>query len=387
MFRIENITKRYKGGCEPISSLNAVIKKGEVISIIGPSGTGKTTLLKCLNMLDPPTSGDIYYKGERITEKGYDIYKLRQKVGMVFQSFNLFDHITVIENIMLPQVKLLKKSRQEAYEEGMKLLSMVGLEDCYLRYPKQLSGGQKQRVAIARAMSMDPEVLLMDEPTSALDPSMVDEVNAVIKNLVASGMTLLIVTHDMAFARDISSRIFYMDEGIIYEEGTVNDIFENPKKPKTIQFIKKLFVIEEDIYNRNYDFSGFTQRIYELMLKVRTYGNVWNNAVLLLDELIHNVLFLILGDSFRIHIKLECRKKGIVIGIEYSGEEFDLSEYIIEKSKTAVGTEYIDDWMPISARLIVGYSQNITYSKQDGELKNAIQITVGEGVKDTHVNM
>ncbi len=378
MFKIDNISKRYENGVEPIHGLSILINKGDVISLIGPSGTGKSTFLRCLNMLDPPTDGDIYFQDEKITEKGYDVTKLRKRVGMVFQSFNLFNHLTTIENIMMPQEKLLNRSRQEAYDKGMELLGMVGLSDRALQYPDQLSGGQKQRVAIARAMTMDPEVLLLDEPTSALDPTMVDEVNEVIKKLASSGMTILIVTHDMAFARDISSRVFYMDEGVVYEEGTPDEIFDDPKKPKTIQFIKKLFVLEEDIDSRDFDFSDLTKRIYELMTQVKSFGNIWNNSVLLLDELIRNMLFQVLKDTFHIHLNMQCRRNSILLLIGYDGEELDLASLIREKSLIPVGSDDSDDWLPVSARVIRAYAKEITYFKQEGELKNGLRIVVGE---------
>lgn len=377
MFRIENISKKFDGGIEPIHGLSVIINKGDVISLIGPSGTGKSTFLRCLNLLDPPTSGDIFYKGERITEKGYDFTAHRQKVGMVFQSFNLFNHLTAIENIMMPQEKLLHRSRQEAYDNGMRLLEQVGLSDRSLQYPGQLSGGQKQRVAIARAMAMDPEVLLLDEPTSALDPTMVDEVNDVIGKLASSGMTILIVTHDMAFARTISNRIFYMDEGIVYEEGSPEDIFDHPQKQKTIQFVKKMFFLEENINSRDYDFSGLTKKVYELMLQMKSFGTIWNNTVLLLEEIIQNLLFSLLKDPVRIHLRLECKRQSNVLVIEYGGDELDLASLINEKAKSSIEKDP-DDLLPLTARLIRGYAKEMYYARQEGELRNCLTVIVGE---------
>ena len=376
MFKIDQISKRFENGVEPIHNLSAVINKGDVISLIGPSGTGKSTFLRCLNMLDPPTSGAITYGEELITEKGYDLTRLRKKVGMVFQSFNLFNHLTSIENIMMPQIRLLGRSRQEAFDKGMKLLEKVGLSDRYLQYPGQLSGGQKQRVAIARAMAMDPEVLLLDEPTSALDPTMVDEVNAVIKDLASSGMTIVIVTHDMAFARDISNRVFFMDEGVVYEEGTSEEIFENPKKPKTIQFIKKLFLLEDEITSRDHDFDRLTKRIYELMVQVNSFGSMWNNAILLLDEVIHQILFPMLSDPFRICLKMECRKNGILLNLDYSGQEVDLASLIREKATMPLNQDSMNDWQVVSAKLICGYAKEMRYNPQEGELLNHLEIEV-----------
>ena len=377
MFRIENITKKFANGVTPIQNLCAEIRKGDVISLIGPSGTGKSTLLRCLNMLDPPTSGDIFYQDEKITEKGYDVTRLRQKVGMVFQSFNLFSHLTAIENLMMPQEKLLHRTRQEAYDKGMKLLAQVGLSDRSLQYPGQLSGGQKQRVAIARAMAMDPEVLLLDEPTSALDPTMVDEVNEVIGNLASSGMTILIVTHDMAFARAISNRVFFMDEGIVYEAGSPEEIFENPQKPKTIQFIKKLYLIEEEIDRRNYDFSALTKKIYELMLQMKTFGSIWNNAVLLLEELIRNVLFSLLEDPLHIHLRMECKKQSIVMRIDYGGKKLDLASLISEKARSTFDPDQ-EDLLYIPARVICAYAKELSYTWQESEKRNALTVLIDE---------
>ena len=236
MIEIKNLKKEY-ADVTPLNDINVTINDGDVISIIGPSGTGKSTFIRCINLLEKPTSGHIIFNGEDITEKGVDIKKIRQKMGMVFQSFNLFNHLTVIENLMIPMMDLMKTTKQEAYDKGVELLKQVGMADKMLSYPDELSGGQKQRVAIARTLCMDPEVILLDEPTSALDPTMVSEVQAVIRDLSRSGKTMLIVTHEMNFARAISNRVFYMDEGGIYEDGTPDEIFDNPKKELTRRFI------------------------------------------------------------------------------------------------------------------------------------------------------
>ena len=229
MIKIENLSKSY-GDLEVLKNISVEINKGEVISIIGPSGCGKSTFIRCLNRLEEPTSGKIFIDGEEITGKNIKLHKLRMKMGMVFQSFNLFSHLTIIENIMLGPVNLLKMDRQTAYDEGMELLEMVGLGSKSLSYPDELSGGQKQRAAIARTLAMKPEIVLFDEPTSALDPRMTSEVLAVIKKLAADGLTMMIVTHEMKFAKNVSNRVFYMDEKGIYEDGTPEQIFENPKK-------------------------------------------------------------------------------------------------------------------------------------------------------------
>lgn len=376
MFKIDQITKRFDNEVMPIHGLSTEIRKGDVIALIGPSGTGKSTFLRCLNMLDPPTSGRIFYKENEITQKGYDLTRLRLKVGMVFQSFNLFNHLTAIENIMMPQMQKLGKSRQEAFDRGMELLAQVGLSDRYLQYPSQLSGGQKQRVAIARAMAMDPEVLLMDEPTSALDPTMVDEVNAVIKRLASTGMTILIVTHDMAFARDISNRIFFMYDGIVYEEGTPDEIFDHPKKPETIRFFKRMFILEEDICTRDHDFSGLSKKILELIYQRKLQGNYWSNTFHVLEELFHNVLFQLLEDPFRIHLKIEIGSKGITLFVNCSGEKRDLAALLREQAARTPDPEAADVWMAISARVICRYAKMLEYSVQEGELPNQLRIEI-----------
>ncbi|MBR1663705.1 MAG: amino acid ABC transporter ATP-binding protein [Ruminococcus sp.] len=236
LIRVEHLKKQYPN-VTPIEDITTDINKGDVISIIGPSGTGKSTFLRCLNLLETPTSGTITVSGTVITDKKCDVSKVRQKMGMVFQSFNLFSNLSIIENIMAAPVKLLGLSRQDAYNEGMTLLKRVGLEEKALNLPEELSGGQKQRVAIARAIAMKPDIMLFDEPTSALDPTMIGEVLAVIKALADEGMTMMIVTHELQFAKAVSNRVFYMDDGGIYEEGTPEKIFETPLREKTRRFV------------------------------------------------------------------------------------------------------------------------------------------------------
>ena len=260
MIRIEHLKKVYPN-VTPLSDVNAEINAGDVISVIGPSGTGKSTLLRCINLLERPDGGKIYFEDEEITSPKCDIYKIRQKMGMVFQQFNLFGHLTVIENIMLSPVKLKGESRQEAFDNGMKLLYQVGLPEKYLNYPNELSGGQKQRIAIARALAMNPDVILLDEPTSALDPTMIGEVQAVIRELALSGKTMIIVTHEMNFARAISNRVFYMDDGGIYEEGTPTEIFTKPKRERTRRFIEHLHVLEFNVKDGMFDFPGAVSAI------------------------------------------------------------------------------------------------------------------------------
>ncbi len=239
LIQVVDLYKKF-GDLEVLKGVSEEIHKGEVVSIIGPSGSGKSTFLRCLNLLEKPDSGSVIFEGVDITKKNIDIDKHRQKMGMIFQHFNVFPHLTVLENITLAPTLELGISKKEAEEKACELLDMVGLLDKKDEYPRKLSGGQKQRLAIVRALAMNPDVLLMDEPTSALDPEMVKDVLEVIRNLAKQGMTIVIVTHEMAFAREISNRVLFMDGGIIQEEGTPQEVFGNPKNPRTISFLSKV---------------------------------------------------------------------------------------------------------------------------------------------------
>ena len=239
MIKVENLHKSF-GDLEVLKGVSEHIKKGEVISIIGPSGGGKSTFLRYLNMLEKPDSGKIIFEGVDITSEKTDINIHRQKMGMVFQHFNVFPHLTVKENITLAPVMLKKKTKEEASEMADKLLERVGLLDKANEYPRRLSGGQKQRLAIVRALAMEPDVMLFDEPTSALDPEMVGEVLEVIKQLAEEGMTIVTVTHEMGFAREVSDRVLFFDGGVIAEEGTPEQVFDNPQNPRTKEFLSKV---------------------------------------------------------------------------------------------------------------------------------------------------
>ena len=239
LFEIKDLQKKF-GSLTVFDGLSETICKGDVVVIIGPSGGGKSTFIRCLNLLEQTTAGKIYFEGEDITAKGFDVNKHRQKVGMVFQQFNLFNNLTVLENITISLTKVKKQSEEESKEKALKLLKRVGLEDKANAYPSQLSGGQKQRIAIVRALAMEPDVLLFDEPTSALDPEMVGEVLQVISDLARDGITMVVVTHEMGFARKAGTRVLFMDGGQIAEQGTPEEIFEYPQNARTKEFLSKV---------------------------------------------------------------------------------------------------------------------------------------------------
>ncbi|MGT2637219.1 amino acid ABC transporter ATP-binding protein [Streptococcus ratti] len=239
LISIKNLHKSF-GKNEVLKGIDLDIKQGEVLVIIGPSGSGKSTFLRTLNLLEAPTKGSITFEGVNITDKSNDIFKMREKMGMVFQQFNLFPNMTVLENITLSPIKTKGLSKEEAEEKAYQLLDKVGLRDKADAYPQSLSGGQQQRIAIARSLAMDPDALLFDEPTSALDPEMVGEVLGVMQDLAKSGMTMAIVTHEMGFAREVADRVIFMDDGVIVEEGTPEEVFENTKEERTKDFLGKV---------------------------------------------------------------------------------------------------------------------------------------------------
>lgn len=239
LIKVDNLKKSF-GETEVLKGITTEIRKGDVVVVIGPSGSGKSTFLRTLNLLESPTDGSIFFEGVNITDPKVNINIHRQKMGMVFQQFNLFPHMTILKNMTLAPMKLLKKSKEEAEKKAIELLKKVGLEDRADSYPSQLSGGQKQRIAIVRALCMEPDVMLFDEPTSALDPEMVGEVLQVMKNLAEDGMTMVIVTHEMGFAREVSDRVMFIDEGIIMEENNPEEFFSNPKSPRLKDFLSKV---------------------------------------------------------------------------------------------------------------------------------------------------
>ena len=239
MIKVENLHKDFKG-LKVLKGIDEEIRKGEKVVVIGPSGSGKSTFLRCLNLLEEPSEGTIALNGQVINAKGVDINQIRQKMGMVFQQFNLFPHLSIMENITLAPMKIKKMGKDEAEKLGMQLLKKVGLEDKANAYPGQLSGGQQQRIAIARALAMEPEIMLFDEPTSALDPEMVGEVLDVMKDLANQGMTMVIVTHEMGFAKEVASRVLFMDDGVIVEQAPPAELFANPKNERTKAFLNSV---------------------------------------------------------------------------------------------------------------------------------------------------
>ncbi|MFL0248131.1 amino acid ABC transporter ATP-binding protein [Candidatus Clostridium stratigraminis] len=239
MIKVENLNKKFDK-LHVLKGIDIEINKGEVVVVIGPSGSGKSTFLRCLNLLEEATGGKIFFEGTSVMDKASDINKLREKIGMVFQQFNLFPNMTILNNITLAPIKVKKTSKTESEEIAYKLLKRIGLEDKAKSFPSQLSGGQKQRIAIARALAMSPDVMLFDEPTSALDPEMVGEVLQVMKELANEGMTMVVVTHEMGFAKEVADRVIFMDEGVIIEEGTPEEIFNSPKQTRTHDFLSKV---------------------------------------------------------------------------------------------------------------------------------------------------
>lgn len=323
MIELKHLEKRYEKST-PLMDVNVVINDGDVISVIGPSGAGKSTLIRCINMLERPTGGQILLDGEDITAPGYDLPAARRRMGMVFQSFNLFGHLTVIENLMLAQVDILKRSKQEAYDTGVELLKRVGLSGRESQYPDELSGGQKQRVAIARTLAMDPDVILLDEPTSALDPTMVGEVQAVIRDLARTGKTMMIVTHEMSFARAICNRVFYVDEGGIYEDGTPEQIFDHPERELTRRFIRRLKVLEFIIEAGRFDFPRAIADIDTFCFQNDVPPKVKKRIHLIVEELLQQILLPALQDpDIRVGIEYSKGEKMVEIKVLYTGEPFD----------------------------------------------------------------
>jgi polar amino acid transport system ATP-binding protein len=354
MIKVENLSKKF-GNITVLKEINVEIHKGEVISIIGPSGTGKSTFLRCLNLLETPSGGKIFIDGVNILSKDTDVSKIRQKMGMVFQSFNLFSHLTVLNNLTIGPVKLLGKDKEDAEARAMELLKMVGLAEKANSFADELSGGQKQRVAIARCLSMDPEIILFDEPTSALDPTMVSEVLAVIRRLAKEGMTMAIVTHEMDFARDVSNRVFYMDEGIIYEEGDPKEIFANPQKEKTKAFINRIRSFVYHIESPDYDLYAMNAEVQYFCEKHVLPKNLINNVLLVIEELL--AIYNSKSKASDINLTFSYSEKRDTLEIEFDtpGDEMNILSGLDE-----------DD---MSLMIINNFTENIDFRRDENRNK------------------
>ena len=359
LIKIEHLRKEYPN-VTPLKDVSVEINKGDVISVIGPSGTGKSTLLRCLNRLEEPTSGSVTLDGEVITSPTCDIPRVRRRMGMVFQSFNLFNNLTVIENITVAPIKLLKVPREQAYKEGMELLEWVGLAEKENVYPDSLSGGQKQRVAIVRAIAMHPEIILFDEPTSALDPTMIEDVLSIIRSLAGQGMTMMIVTHEMRFARDVSNRVFYMDEGGIYEEGTPEEIFDHPEKEKTRIFIRRLKTLELEVLSPTLDYAEVIDKIRKFCRDTMQEASVSRNMMLCFEEIaVQNIIRKSGKDASIYPVRIEAEYSEAdgtnTMNFTWGGEEYD---------PIAGG----DD---LSSTIVRGIVKDIRYSRDE---KNHLEV-------------
>lgn len=353
MITIRHLSKTFYGKDAPLTVLrdvNCEIRKGEVISIIGPSGTGKSTFLRCINLLEKPTSGEILIDGENIMDPSSSLPLLRRKMGMVFQNFNLFNHLTILENVTVGPIELLGMGRKEAEEQGMELLRAVGMAAKAGAMPSELSGGQKQRVAIARCLSMKPEIILFDEPTSALDPTMVSEVLSVIRSLAAQGMTMAIVTHEMKFARDVSSRIFFMYDGVIYEEGTPEEIFTAPRKPVTQAFINRMRSVESDINLEGLDIYQLQGEISAFCFKYGVDADVVSRTVLAVEEILCNLI----------------RPKGKAkVKVEYSENKYSL---YLQVARLGGDEPILEGGDELSRQIVEGLSEELQDTAGEGEL-------------------
>ena len=324
LLEVEHLNKKFADS-EPLKDINCSVRQGEIISIIGPSGTGKSTFLRCINRLEKPSGGKIFFHGKEINDNASVIRRVRQKIGMVFQSFNLFSNMNVLENIITAPTMLKKINRADAVKNAMNLLEQVGLIQKATSYPDELSGGQKQRVAIVRALMMEPEIILFDEPTSALDPSMVDEVLSMIRSLAMKNYAMMIVTHEMRFAENVSDRIFFMNDGVIYEEGTPQEIFQSPKKDATRIFIDRLKTYEKIFDNEQIDLMKIQREIETFAHKQFMSSRRNMKLQLIFEELIYELLIRRSSDTFPVEMKIlyndtlkECEVK-----VTYGGEKYN----------------------------------------------------------------
>ena len=373
MIRVEHLAKTF-GETAVLKDINVEIKKGEVISIIGPSGTGKSTFLRCLNLLERPSGGRIWINGLDILDPKNDPDVLRRKMGMVFQNFNLFEHLSVLDNLTIGPIRLLKKSREEAEKRARELLSLVGLAAKAEAFPDELSGGQQQRVAIARCLSMDPEIILFDEPTSALDPTMVSEVLGVIRRLASGGMTMAIVTHEMKFARDVSRRIFYMDEGIVYEEGPPEEIFDRPKKEKTRTFIQRIRNFEEHLADRDYDLYALKAGVEAFAEKHFFTEKAVYDLVLAIEETLH--LCFQEGEAEERN-RLISGSGGLDLVVAYSERDNETSIVFSAAESVRTILNPVPDSDGLSLALINGVSRSMSEEARDGKVVLTILMKKG----------
>ena len=323
MIEVKHLHKEYPNAM-PIRDMSITIGDGEIVSVIGPSGTGKSTFIRCLNRLETPTSGTITVDGICVTDKKCNLSAVRKRMGMVFQSFNLFGHLSVIENVMMPQIDLLGVDRQTAYDKAMELLKLVGLEGRALQYPGMLSGGQKQRVAIARTLSTDPDIILFDEPTSALDPTMVGEVQSVIRRLAETGKTMLIVTHELKFAKEVSTRVLFLTGGGVYEDGTPEQIFDHPQKELTRRFIRQLKVYENVPEEDGFDYPAVISGIEQFCLGNRVPRELTEKLLAATEELTAQIILPETGER-KIAVCVEYDEKRLTAyaKFRYGREAFD----------------------------------------------------------------
>lgn len=363
MISIQHLSKQF-GDVAVLKDISAEIRKGEVISIIGPSGTGKSTFLRCLNLLDQPSSGQILIDGQNILAPTADVPALRQRMGMVFQSFNLFNHLTVLENLTIGPIKLLAQAPEMAAQAGIELLKMVGLAEKADSFPHELSGGQKQRVAIARCLSMQPEIILFDEPTSALDPTMISEVLAVIRRLAREGMTMAIVTHEMDFARDVSTRVFYMDQGVIYEEGPPSQIFDAPQKTRTRDFINKVRSLSCQVRSADFDLYAIFGQIEIFCEKHALPRQTLQTLTLLTEELLSLLVARPAPIDIVLTIAYSEKSKAIELRTDCAGPP----------GHPLDNPDAPDD---LGRTLIEAYTEDIAYTRE-GE-RNHLQMRVKQG--------
>jgi polar amino acid transport system ATP-binding protein len=361
MIEIQNLHKSF-GNLRVLNGISAEISDGECIALIGGSGAGKSVFLRCLAMLEMPDEGRIIIDGQDITAPGVNLNKVRERMGMVYQGFHLFSHLNVLDNITLAPCKILKQPKPEAERKAMELLELVGLASKAKSMPRQLSGGQSQRIAIARCLAMNPKVILFDEPTSALDPVMTGEVLAIIRSLLGRGITMLLVTHEMKFAEDAASRVFFLDEGTIYEQGSPEQIFHSPQKPKTIRMIKKLKLFETEISDRNFDWIAMFSRVRQFCEKYGLTKWMLFTVQLVLEEILTTLL--------NIYFSQCCPK--IRFTLEYSETDKSMELHVFYQGENVnIFTECMDE---VQQKILTGKCRSRIHTYSD-EI-NEIQLTL-----------